>query len=68
MESILIRGEIRDATGQMHPRMNALIHAWGKYPWMINLHEFCTIVRVKYKEMLLQSICLAAPLMKSVIE
>ena len=40
MEFILIGEETRDETGQMHPRMNALIHGWGKYPWMINLHEW----------------------------
>ena len=29
MELILIGGETRNETGQMHPRMNALIHGWG---------------------------------------
>ena len=30
-------------TGQMHPRMSALIHGWGKYPWMKNFHEWGAI-------------------------
>ena len=40
MEFISISGGTRDETGQMHPRMNALIHGWGKYPWMKTLHEW----------------------------
>ena len=38
IELIPIREKTRDETGQMHPRMSALIHGWGKYPWMINFH------------------------------
>ena len=38
-----IGGKTRDETGHMYPRMNALIHGWVKYPWIINLHEWGAI-------------------------
>ncbi len=38
MESIPIRGKTRHETGKMYPRMSALIHGWGKHPWIINFH------------------------------
>ncbi len=35
-----VGGPVRDETGEMHRRTNALIHGWGKYPWMINFYEW----------------------------
>ena len=34
MDFIPMCGPVRDETGETHQRSNALIHGWGKYPWM----------------------------------
>ena len=47
MELIPIRGKILHETGQMHPRMSALIHGWGKYPWMINFHGWGATITLR---------------------
>ncbi len=43
MDFFPIGGPVRDETGEMHRRTNALIYGWGKYPWMINLYEWGAI-------------------------
>ncbi len=43
MDLFPIDGPLRDETGEMHRRTNALIHGWGKYTWMINLYEWVAI-------------------------
>ena len=40
MEFFQVGGPARDETGETHRRTNALIHGWGKYPWMINFYEW----------------------------
>ncbi len=40
MDFFEVGGPARDETGETHRRTNAFIHGWGKYPWMINFHEW----------------------------
>ena len=40
MDFFQVGGPARDVTGEMHRRTNALIHGWGKYPWMRNFYEW----------------------------
>ncbi len=40
MDFFEVSGPARDETGETHRRTNAFIHGWGKYPWMINFHEW----------------------------
>ncbi len=40
IDFVPISGPVRDETGETYRRSNALIHGWGKYPWMINLHKW----------------------------
>ncbi len=38
MDFFQVGGSAPDETGEMHRRVNVLIHGWGKYPWMINFY------------------------------
>ena len=40
MDFFQVGGPARDETGETHRQTNALIHGWGKYPWMINFYEW----------------------------
>ncbi len=44
MDFFQVGGPARDETGEMHRRTNALIHGWGKYPWMRQLHPWMRIL------------------------
>ncbi len=44
MDFFQVGGPTRDETDKTHRRSNALIHGWGKYPWMRIIHECITYV------------------------